>query len=131
MTTLKVGIASYEDMKERTMAIARGAYRPGRGEPKVWFTSMQSAARVLSHDNRVLLGLIAERRPNSIAELALLSGRSPNNLSRTLKTMARLGLVTMEKKDRGRKAPRFPYDDIKLDIPIPVRNQTPVIAAPQ
>ena len=25
MTTLKVGIASYEDMKARTMAVARGA----------------------------------------------------------------------------------------------------------
>lgn len=129
MTTLKVGIASYDDMKKRTMAIARGEYKPVRGEPKVWFTSMQSAARVLSGDNRTLLGLIAAQRPNSIAELASLSGRTPGNLSRTLKTMVRLGLVTMEKKGRGRKAPRFLYDDIKLDIPIPAGNSVPVIEA--
>ena len=119
MTTLKIGISSYEKMKKRTMDIARGKYKPKRGEPRIWFTSIQSAARVLSGDNRVLLGLIATRRPNSIAELAEMSGRSANNLSRTLKTMTRLGLVTMEMKDKGRKAPRFPYDDILLDIPIP------------
>ena len=70
MTTLKIGIASYEKMKKRSMDIARGAYKPKRGEPKIWFTSMQSAARVLSGDNRALLGLIATQRPDSIAELA-------------------------------------------------------------
>ena len=129
MTTLKVGIASYEEMKERTLAIARGDYKPKRGEPKIWFTSIASAARVLSPENRILLGLIADRRPDSIAELAKLSGRSANNLSRTLKTMSRLGLVAMEKKDRGRKAPRFSYDDIMLDIPIPVGKTAPLTAA--
>ena len=34
MKTLKVGIASYADMKVRTMAIARGEYQPKRGEPQ-------------------------------------------------------------------------------------------------
>ncbi len=32
MTTLKVGIASYEEMKARTMAVARGARRVKAGE---------------------------------------------------------------------------------------------------
>ena len=35
MTTLKVGIASYEEMKARTMAVARGEWRVARDEPKV------------------------------------------------------------------------------------------------
>jgi predicted transcriptional regulator len=73
------------------------------------------------------LGIIVSNRPNSIAELAAMSGRSANNLSRTLKTMTRLGLVTMEKKDKGRKAPRFPYDDILLDIPIPTSATASVV----
>ncbi len=34
MTTLKVGIASYEEMKARTMAVARGEWRVGSNEPK-------------------------------------------------------------------------------------------------
>lgn len=48
MTTLKVGIASYEEMKSRTMRIARGEQRVSPREPKVWFTSTESFAKVLS-----------------------------------------------------------------------------------
>ena len=55
MKVLKVGIASYEDMKARTMAIARGALKPKPGEPKVWFPSAESLVRVLSDRNRALL----------------------------------------------------------------------------
>ena len=61
MTTLKVGIASYEDMKARTMAVARGEQRVTGNEPKVWFTSTESFAKVLSAGNRELLRVIAEK----------------------------------------------------------------------
>ena len=44
MTTLKVGIGSYEDMKARTMAMARGEQRVAPDEPKVWFTSTWNEA---------------------------------------------------------------------------------------
>ena len=37
MKTLKIGIAGYNQMKARTMAIARGEHTPAEGEPKVWF----------------------------------------------------------------------------------------------
>ncbi len=86
MKTLKVGIASYKDMKDRTMAIARGDLRPKPGEPKVWFTSTESFAKVLSQKNRTLLSTIAETHPGSLQELADLTGRKTSNLSRTLKT---------------------------------------------
>ena len=46
MKTLKVGIASIEDMKKRTMAIARGRLNPPKDDPKVWFTSPESFAKV-------------------------------------------------------------------------------------
>ena len=118
MATLKVGITSYEDMKARTMAIARGEHKPKRGEPKVWFTSMGSFARVLSDRNRALLELIAEAQPDSIAELANLSGRAKSNLSRTLKTLEGYGLVRLEKGKGGKILPRVPYSDIVLDMPI-------------
>ena len=52
MTTLKVGIASYEEMKARTMAVARGERRIAGDEPKVWFTSTESFAKILSEPNR-------------------------------------------------------------------------------
>ena len=88
MKTLKIGIAGYDQMKARTMAIARGEHTPERGEPKVWFTSIESFAKLLSEHNRRLLELIARERPRSLTELAALAGRSKSNLSRTLKTMS-------------------------------------------
>lgn len=48
-----MGIAGYEQMKARTAAIARGEYRPAADEPKVWFTSAESFARVLSDYRRI------------------------------------------------------------------------------
>ena len=35
---LKVGIISRDEYKKRTIAIAKGEYKPQRGEPKVWLT---------------------------------------------------------------------------------------------
>jgi predicted transcriptional regulator len=45
---VKVGIASYEEMKARTMAIARGERRVSPDEPKMWFTSMEAFARAMA-----------------------------------------------------------------------------------
>ena len=104
MRALKIGIASYEEMKARTLRIARGEQRVKPGEPKVWFTSMESFAKVLSAGNRDLLRTIAEREPGSLDELARLTGRRKSNLSRTLKTMAGYGLVRLKRGPRGRIA---------------------------
>jgi predicted transcriptional regulator len=76
MTTLKVGIASYEDMKARTMAIARGERRISPDEPKTWFTSTDSFAKVLSAGNRDLLRPIAEQAPGSLNERARITGKA-------------------------------------------------------
>ncbi|MFQ5450573.1 MAG: helix-turn-helix domain-containing protein [Nitrospinaceae bacterium] len=118
MSTLKVGIASYEEMKARTMDIARGDRKPRRGEAKIWFTSMESFAKVLSDRNRSLLKLIAEAQPDSLSELASLSGRAKSNLSRTLHTMERYGLVRFKKGAGGKITPQVPYTDIVLDVPL-------------
>ena len=45
MTTLKVGIASLDQYKERTMKIVRGEYKVTPDDPKVWFSSIDSFAR--------------------------------------------------------------------------------------
>jgi predicted transcriptional regulator len=44
MTTLKVGIASYAEMRARTVAVARGERRVAADEPKVRFTSNAASA---------------------------------------------------------------------------------------
>ena len=116
MKTLKIGVADYDQMKARTMAIARGDQTPAGGEPKVWFTSIESFARLLSEHNRHLLELIARERPRSLTELAELAGRSKSNLSRTLKTMSQYGLVELRRGVRGRLVPLVPYDQVRLDV---------------
>ena len=123
MKTLKIGIAGYNRMKARTIAIARGERKPARDEPKVWFTSVESFAKVLSHRNRELLTLIAREEPGSLTELAKLSGRNKSNLSRTLKTMSRYGLVELKAGKRGTVVPRVPYDQVRLDVSLTSASQ--------
>ncbi len=82
MTTSTIGIAGYDRMKARTLAIARGEHSPVRGEPKVWFTSIDSFAKLLSEHYRRLLELIAGEPPRSLTERARVTGRNPSNLSK-------------------------------------------------
>src|SRR5437016_13561926 len=98
MNTLKVGFATLEQYKARTMAIARGEYVPAPEEPKVWLQSLKSFARVLSDKNRELLTLIAQTHPASVRELAEKTGRAESNLSRTLKPMESHALVHFAKR---------------------------------
>jgi predicted transcriptional regulator len=98
---LHIGIMPYQDYKQRSLAIARGEHCPRPDEPKVWFESLRSMAQVLSNENQVLLKIILERKPESLKELEEATGRSSSNLSRTLKTMARYGIVRMERVHRN------------------------------
>ena len=116
MRTLKIGIADYDRMKAHTMEIARGERKPAKGEPMVWFTSVESFAKVLSRRNQELLALIAREKPRSLTELAELAGRNKSNLSRTLKTMSRYGLVELTEGRRGMLVPRVRYDRVRLDV---------------
>lgn len=100
MKAIVIGILSQERIRERMLAIAKGEYKPRAGEPKIWFTSMRSLAEVLSDENRALLKIIQEAKPQSIASLAELTGRKPSNLSRTLKTMSNYGFVEMKRESR-------------------------------
>ena len=101
MKAIVIGILPQEKIRERMLSIARGDYKPKLTEPKIWFTSMRSLSQVLSDENRALLDVIRTARPASISELADITGRKQGNLSRTLKTMSRYGLVKMEKNERS------------------------------
>ena len=118
MKTLHIGIASYKDMKARALEIARGTLKPSPKDPKVWFASAESFARVLSDKNRALLEVIAESNPDSLTELAELTGRKKSNLSRTLKTMERYGLVSLRKTGKGKIVAHVPYENISLTLPV-------------
>jgi predicted transcriptional regulator len=98
MKAIVIGIMPQDRIRERVLDIARGRYVPKPSEPKIWFTSMKSLAEVLSDDNRALLHVIANTKPESIAKLAHATGRKPSNLSRTLKTMSNYGIVELRRE---------------------------------
>ncbi len=125
--TVGVGIASYEEQKARLMAIAKGKKRPSPGEPRIWFSSIESLAQVLSTRNRHLLEIIARTEPDSLTQLAELSGRKKSNLSRTLHTFEKYGLVELVRHGRN-IAPRLTYQRLRIDLPL-VEGSSPGKAA--
>lgn len=122
---MKVGIISRDDYIKRTIAIAKGNYKPRKDEPKIWFESLKSMSQVLSSDNQDLLKLIIEHKPRSLSELEKLSHRKKSNLSRTLKTLERYGIVELPKEE-GRLVPKVKATDFKVEFGLnyssPVKN---------
>jgi len=126
MTTLKVGIASYEQMKARTLAIARGKQRARRYDPKSgsrrWRAlrkfSQTATAPFWPSSRKSNL----PRWPNFQSSPA----RAKSNLSRTLKTMERYGFVQLC-QGQGRKiVPGVLYSAIALAVPIGFAQQDSV-----
>ncbi len=101
LKTMTVGIMSTEAYKERTIAIAKGEYKIKKNEPKIWFESIKSLAQILSNENQELLKIILENNPKSLKELESLTGRAKSNLSRTLKTLERYGIVELHKENKA------------------------------
>lgn len=112
---MKVGIISKEDYRKRTIAIAKGEYKPSKNEPKVWFESVKSMAQVLSNDNQELLKIIIQQKPGSISDLEKMTSRKKSNLSRTLKTLERYGVVAL-KRERGKLIPEVKATDFNIQF---------------
>jgi predicted transcriptional regulator len=112
---LRVGIISRKNYMKRTIAIAKGEYVPKRGEPKIWFESLQAMAQVLSNENQQLLRTIIDQKPQSIKELESITGRKSSNLSRTLKTMENYGIVQLSKQKKA-VIPKVNVTDFKVEL---------------
>jgi len=116
MKIMNVGIMSREDYKKRTIAIAKGTYKP-KNEPKIWFESIKSLAQVLSNENQELLKIIIEYKPKSLTELEKISDRKKSNLSRTLKTLENYGIVSLN-KENGKVIPTVKATNFKVEFGI-------------
>ncbi|MFS2222281.1 helix-turn-helix domain-containing protein [Pantoea sp. B65] len=95
-----IGVMPEEHIRQRMLAIAKGEYQPENNEPKLWFTSVNALAQVLSNENIQLLRLMDQQKPETLSELADMSGRKKSNLSVTLKTLSLRGFVRLEKQGR-------------------------------
>lgn len=83
-------------------------------------------AEALSSDNQDLLRLIAERNPQSLAELEQMSGRKKSNLSRTLKMLEGYGIVAVKRQDQ-RMIPSVKATDFKVEFGLNLGPSTGVL----
>lgn len=117
---VRVGIMPLDQFKKRSIKIAKGEYKPHKNEPKIWFRSMRSLAHVLSEENQHLLKLIVETQPKSIKELENVTGRTANNLLRTLRMMENYGFVKLKEGKSGRgRVPLIPevvYSSAEIEL---------------
>jgi predicted transcriptional regulator len=94
--TLKVGIATRQAIAQETRDVVAGRKRRS-GD--IWFTSVENFAKVLSKRN-----------------LAAASRRAKSHLSCTLHTMARYGLVRLEKDEGGKIKPVVTFEKVELRL---------------
>lgn len=93
-----IGVISEKRLRDRMLAIATGKYKPSPNEPKFWFSSLIAVGQLLSNDNIELLRLMHREKPQSVTQLAEMTGRQVSNLSATLKSLAGRGFVVLNKK---------------------------------
>lgn len=108
-------IIDHHRLKAEMQAAARGE-RPApayAGRPT--FNSVEALMRLLTPENRELLAAIRDRKPQSIAELAQITGRAAPNLTRTLAKLEAAGFVRMCMVDR-RKVPTAAVSKLRLEI---------------
>ncbi len=96
-------------------AVARGERPAPSDAARPSFNSVEAVARLLTPENRALLAMIRDRKPQSVAELVQLSGRSQPNLTRTLAKLEAAGFITMKALGR-RKAPSVAVSKIVVGI---------------
>jgi predicted transcriptional regulator len=111
---LHIGVASREYVKRRTIEIATGKRPQQPGEPKLYVSSLESLAKILTERNMLLLEMIRSAHPQSLTDLARLSKRAKSNLSRTLHSMEKLGLIEFREQS-GRKVPVARYGKVRVE----------------
>jgi predicted transcriptional regulator len=111
----KAKVQSLRALREEMKAVARGERRAPSDASKPSFNSIEAVVRLLTPDNRRLLALIRDRKPQSVAELGAMTGRAQPNLTRTLAKLEAAGFIRMKSVGR-RKAPSVAVKRIVVEI---------------
>lgn|SRR5690554_2336898 len=126
---IKIGIMDEHLVRRRLLAIARGTYVPQEEEPTLWFSSLHAIAQLLSPCNLQLLRTISEKQPESVTELAAITGRAKSNLSNTLKNLSERGFLEFEKGEGRSVKPIAKYCDFEIVINTELEQRISNIAA--
>lgn len=110
-----VRIQGHASLRKEMLDVARGRKPAPKHAGGISFESAEALLRLLTPQNRRLLAIIRDKQPQSIAELAELTGRAPPNLTRTLGKLEIIGLVRLVEADR-RKIPVATVHSLRISI---------------
>ncbi len=113
MTQFK--IQSLQDLAEEMKAVARGEKPAPADAATVSFESADALLRLLTPENRELLRIIRDEKPQSVSELSRRTKRAGPNLARTLDKLEAMGLVEMRGEER-RRIPIAVASKFKVEI---------------
>ena len=108
-------VQSLRSLREQMKAVARGERPAPADAGRASFNSVEAVVRLLTPDNRRLLALIRDRKPESVAELVTLTGRAQPNLTRTLAKLEAAGFIRMTTVGR-RTTPSVSIKRIVVEI---------------
>ena len=108
-------VQSHASLRKQIKAVARGERPAPKDAGGTTFDSVEALLRLLTPQNRELLAVIRDKKPQSIAELAELTGRAQPNLTRTLGKLEAVGFVRMKSVDR-RKVPTTTVRSLRINI---------------
>ncbi len=92
----KIGILSEELARKRMIRIAEGKVTSEEPHPKFLFESLAALSQLLSNENVELLNLIAREKPNSLDELAEMSGRSIKDVTDAFEALSSKGFAYLD-----------------------------------
>ncbi|AEH31670.1 Hypothetical transcriptional regulatory protein [Vibrio anguillarum 775] len=93
---VKIGILSEELARKRMIRIAEGKVTSKEPYPQFLFESLAVLSQLLSNENVELLNLIAREKPNSLDELAEMSGRSIKDVTDTFDALSSKGFAYLD-----------------------------------
>ena len=111
----EIKIIGHAQFREVIMAVARGERPAPPWAGGVTFESIDAVLYLLTPQNRQLLATIRDRKPQSISELAAMTGRAQSNLTRTLSKLESVGFVKMKNVAR-RKVPTTTIRSLRISI---------------
>jgi len=111
----RLRIISLDALEQQMRAVARGERPAPADAARPSFNSVGAVVRLLTPENRRLLAIIRDHKPQSIAELVEMTGRAQPNLTRTLAKLEAAGFIKMKSSGR-RRAPSATIKKIVVEI---------------
>ncbi|HXT79797.1 MAG TPA: hypothetical protein VN702_09540 [Acetobacteraceae bacterium] len=96
-------------------AVARGECLAALDAAHASIESAEALLRLLTPENRNLMKVIRDKKPQSVAELARLTKRAESNLLRTLAKLEAFGLIEMKTVEH-RRVPTSTIGKLRVEI---------------